>query len=123
MAGVLHILKYELTNKLVNFKFTDMKTLNKNISAHTTTFNKLFNSNNQILNYNTNLGEVSTNSLPPQIESFLRNNYSNYDIEQVFVHKEGNQILTYEIGIDSVYEYTIHFSAQGEFSHIEVIED
>lgn len=70
----------------------------------------------------TKIINTTVNLLPTPIEQFLQHNYGQYSIDQILVHKEGPEVLKYEIGVASVYEYTVHFNAKGEFDKLDLIE-
>ncbi len=96
-----------------------MDTIKQTVLSSENSFNTYFKVNNQLTQFEIQKSKVS---LPQKIESFLQDNYGNYNVDQVVVHKNGPQITHYEIGVDSVYEYTVHFNAQGEFYKIDLVE-
>lgn len=96
-----------------------MNTVKEKTLSTGSSFSTYFKGNNQLEEFETQKSRIS---LPQKIESFLQHNYGNYNVDQVIVHKNGPQITRYEIGVDSVYEYTIHFNAQGEFNKVDLVE-
>jgi len=107
----------------VNIKFNIMDTLNEKFTSRPEVFNSFLNSESYSLKHKGLLNKTTVTKLPQKIENFLQNNYANYSVEQIFIHKEGSEILRYEIGVDSVYEYTLYFDADGEFSYVDLIDN